>query len=127
MNIWTAIYRTAVVASFGLLAAVAALGIVPKWRAMQDYRRRKEDLERQLAIEEELTKLLRQKQERFRTDPRFVERIARDLGLARSNEVLYRVVRETAGDRATNRVGNSAMRPTPPASSTGSRLSPRPR
>ncbi len=127
MNIWTAIYRAAVVASFGLLATVAALGIVPKWRAMQDYRRRKEDLERQIAIEEELTKLLRQKQERFRTDPRFVERIARDLGLARSNEVLYRVVRETAGDRATNRVSNSAMRPTPPASSTGSRWSPRPR
>ncbi len=127
MSIWTAIYRLSVVAAFGLLAAVAAFGIVPKWRAMQDYRRRKEDLERQIAIEEELTKLLRQKQERFRTDPRFVERIARDLGLARSNEVLYRIVREPAGDRTTNRVGSSAARAAPSSSSAGSRQTPRSR
>ncbi|MCX7817696.1 MAG: septum formation initiator family protein [Kiritimatiellae bacterium] len=108
MSIWTVIYRAGVVAAFVLLAVVAALGIVPKWRAMQDYRRRKEDLERQIAIEEELTKLLRQKQERFRTDPRFVERIAHDLGLARSNEILYRIVREPGG-AATNRARSSTV------------------
>jgi len=116
VSIWTAIYRAAVVAAFGLLLAVAAIGIVPKWKAMQDYRKRKEDLEREIAIEEELTKLLRQKQERFRTDPRFVERIARDLGLARSNEILYRITREPMPVSATNqnRTGTSRAAPSSP-------------
>lgn len=118
MSIWTAIYRIAVIMAFGLLGVAAALGILPKWRSMQDYRRRKEDLERQIALEEELTKLLRQKQERFRTDPRFVERIARDLGLARSNEVLYRIVREPTSAAVTNQ----ARAPRSPASRDMSRV-----
>ncbi|MBP7275595.1 MAG: septum formation initiator family protein [Kiritimatiellae bacterium] len=77
------------------LLVLALVGIVLLFTPMvNNYRslRREEAewMERVQKTEEEL-KALKQKQEQFKTDPRFVEVIAHDLGLAKTNEVLIKL------------------------------------
>lgn len=90
MNTWIVIYRM----SWAVLIILGCIGasvfFVPKWKEYREYQRKHAEMSAQIELEEEMINLLRAKQERFRTDPRFVERVARDLGLARSNEVIFR-------------------------------------
>ncbi len=112
MNIWVAIYRMSWVLIIGMIVVALVKLWTPKWKEMQEYRRRQQELAREIALEEEMIQLLRRKQERFRTDPAFVERLAHDLGLARSNEILVRVITEPATAAPPIRAERAA--PTPP-------------
>ncbi len=108
MSVWTVIYRLSCLTIAGMLAVGVARLVWPKWREIQEYRRRRDELAREIALEEEMIRILRRKQERFRTDPAFVERLAHDLGLARSNEVLFRIVAEPPVSAAPARVQRSS-------------------
>jgi hypothetical protein len=90
VNLWNLIYRVAWIALGIVFLAGAGLAFVPKWEQYRDYRRRHEETLADIRLQEEMINLLKEKQDRFRTDPRFVERIGHDLGLARPGEVVFR-------------------------------------
>ncbi len=96
MSYWVVIYRVGWLALVVLGVVGASVVFVPKWNEYRDYQRRNSEMAREVALEDEMLKLLKGKQDRFRTDPRFLERIAHDLGLARSNEVLFRIHQDGA-------------------------------
>ena len=97
MNFWAVIYRFAWV-TLGVLLFIAILCMfMPQYRQYREYQRRADALQEQIRLEEEMLKTLKQKQERFRSDPRFVEQIAHEVGLARPNETIFRFV-EDEGD-----------------------------
>lgn len=93
MTVWSLIYRV----SAGILVALVCIGLVwlfyPKFRRMNDLSHRKDQLEQEIREQEELLRHLRTKQERLMSDPRFVEKIAREeLGWAKPGEVVFRFV-----------------------------------
>lgn len=90
MRLWNLLYRGAWIALAALIAAGAAGMIVPKWREYRAAQARKAEAEERVRLEEEMLGLLKERQERFARDPRFVQQLAHDLGMARPNEVLFR-------------------------------------
>ena len=126
MSYWVVIYRAGWIALAVLGIVGASVAFVPKWKEYREYQHRTSEMAREEALEQELINLLKAKQERFRTDPRFVVRIAHDLGLARSNEVIFRFQQEEPVLRpvATNPPPRTTPAPrptTPPARTTPTR------
>lgn len=72
-----------------MLVAGIMLMFVPKVHQMNKYQKTsshlQEEIERTVACEKEL----RQKQQRFQTDPAFVQKIAHEVGYAHKNEKIY--------------------------------------
>lgn len=77
------------------LLALALVGIVllfaPMVNNYRSLRREEAEWVERVRQKDEDLKSLKQKQEQFKTDPRFVEVIAHDLGLAKTNEVLIKI------------------------------------
>ena len=90
MSYWVTVYRSAWVALAVLALAGSTVLFTPKWKEYREYQRRQADAADKLRLEEEELKVLKMKEERFQRDPRFVEEIAHDLGLAKSNEVIFK-------------------------------------
>ena len=91
MNYWRTIYRFGV----GLLFALLMVGVVfiflPPSRAIREYHHRRIELMGENARLEAQVRELVEKQVRFRTEPAFVERTAREAGMIMSNEVIYKL------------------------------------
>jgi len=89
MNFWVLVYRFA----WALFIVLVLFGIIcvflPKSHTLRYYQKRR------LELEEENRQLagrvadLVERQSRFRADPAFVERTARDAGMIKSNEVTF--------------------------------------
>jgi len=90
MNLWVLLYRFAwiVVIVCCVIAVICAL--VPSAHTNQDLQARKRLLEENNARLESRIRQLDDKQQRFRTDPEFVERIAREQGMAKPGETIFR-------------------------------------
>ena len=100
MNIWVFIYRLAwtVLVIIGIAAVIACF--TPKVGQFQDLKKRAARSEQEYKIEEDVLQHLKKKQERLQTDPRFVEKIAREeLGLAKPGETVFKFM----DDSPTNR------------------------
>lgn len=98
MNYWTTLYRVAI----GLLAVVAVIVLVflflPKvdhFRRLQSKRieSRKQNEEKSADVQ-----ALILKQDKFRSDPEFVERTARGIGMVKPGETLFRFTNDPAAD-----------------------------
>lgn len=89
MNYWLTIYKVAWV----ILAALFLIGLacifMPKCNRERELHRKKIELEQQNRDLTERAEDLKIKQERFRSDPDFVERTARDAGMLKPDEVLF--------------------------------------
>ncbi len=98
MNIWLTIYRLAC-AALALIFVIATVAFfLPKVRQAQERMRRVAVIEEENRVKEEQTKRLRQQQERFVSDPKYVERVAREeLGKAKPGETIFRFI-----DKKTN-------------------------
>ena len=91
MTYWEWIYRTMWIA-LGVLAAIGILCLFgPRISRYEDFRQRETELREEIRMEEEIIKHLRLQQQRLQADPRFLERLAHEQGLARTNEVLFQV------------------------------------
>lgn len=100
MNIWVFIYRLAwtVLVILGIAAGVAFF--MPKVRQLRELDKRETRLEKEIDMEEEMLRHIKQKSDRLQTDPRFVEKIAREeLGLAKPGETVFKFM----DDAPTNR------------------------
>lgn len=88
MNIWLVAYRTGLVA----IALLLVIGLVsffsPQIRRYNELRRKEAALEEEIRQEQEILRHLQEQQQRLLTDPRFVEKVARE-------ELLYAYPGET--------------------------------
>ena len=95
MNIWNVIYRF----SWGVLAVLVLAGLVlvftPKTRKLAYLQRVKQQIEERNAAKAAQIKDLQIRQERFISDPEFVERTAREAGMVTADEVVYKFVDES--------------------------------
>jgi cell division protein FtsB len=98
MNVWLTIYRAATVI-FIVMVVVAVISLfLPKIRQNQERQRKVAVLEEDNRTREDGIKQLQRQQEQFLSDPKAVERVAReDLGKAKAGEMVYRFT-----DRKTN-------------------------
>lgn len=91
MDYWRVIYKLAWV----LLVIVIPVGIAsifaPRCNNLHTLQKQKEQLAESNRQIDERTRELQTRQERFIADPRFVERVAREAGMVRSNELVFRV------------------------------------
>jgi cell division protein FtsB len=90
MNFWVLIYRFAwlVVITSCVVAVVCVF--LPKTHNYQTLQKRKDGLEQGNALMESRGRQLQQNQKRFRSDPAFVERVAREQGMAMPGETIFR-------------------------------------
>jgi cell division protein FtsB len=99
MNVWLTVYRLACVAFAAILIVVIIALFLPKVRQVQDRTRRTAIIEEENRVKEEMTKQLRQQQERFTSDPKCVERVAREeLGKAKPGETIFRFSEKKTND-----------------------------
>ncbi len=80
-----------------LLITGSAFIFLPRYQEFTELQRREQILQGEIRQKEDTLRSLRIKQERFRNDADFVERIAHDIGMARPNEVIYRYPDEDSG------------------------------
>ncbi len=94
MNLWNLIYRL----SWGLLAILVLIGLAlvftPKARELARLQAIKTGLETSNAEKSEQIKELQIRQERFVSDPEYVEQTARESGLVMADEVVYKFTNE---------------------------------
>ncbi len=102
MNYWVVIYRVAWV----MLVILCVIGLtcifLPKCQQYRELQIRKGKLGQETAQIEAGIKGLQANEERLQTDRGFVERTARELGMVKPGETVYRVTRE-----ASNTIGGT--------------------
>ena len=86
----TIITRTALAAIFLLVLVGAGMAIVPKFSQLKGMTQQRDDLLRRIGHKNHEIKVLKDKQQRFQTDPEFVEHIARINGRAKPGELIFR-------------------------------------
>lgn len=89
MNTWQLIYRF----SWSLLAVLCIIGLIavftPRCRSLGRLRETKRTMEEENAKLVTDIKDLRIRQERFTTEPAYVERTAREIGMVKPGETVY--------------------------------------
>jgi cell division protein FtsB len=102
MNIWVMIYRFGWVAIGVLLVVLGISVFVPQIQHHQELRRKEAVLQEEIRMEEEILRHLKEQQDRLRSDPRFVEKVAREeFGYVRPGETVFKFVDQ---ERPTNRM-----------------------
>lgn len=96
MNYWLVIYRFA----WGVLGVLVTIGLVcifvPRCNKLRAMQRKRIELQTENRTLEAMTQELRIKQERFSTEPPFVERTAREIGMVKTNETVYKFTNDNS-------------------------------
>jgi cell division protein FtsB len=96
MNYWSMIYRFAMALLIVLLVVGVVFMFMPRWHAIREYGRRQVDLRSEIERLDAQTRDIADKQARFRTEPAFIERTAREAGMIKTNEIVYKLEDEPA-------------------------------
>jgi cell division protein FtsB len=102
MNLWVLIYRFAWLVVIAACAVAIVCVFLPKTHNYQTLQKRKEALEQGNALMEARERQLEQHQKRFRSDPAFVERVAREQGMAMPGETIFRFPATNAAPRGVS-------------------------
>lgn len=95
MNFWVMIYRAGWAALAVLVAIMLSAIFVPQIKQYHELRRKEAAIQDDLRLEEEILQHLKEQQEKLQTDPRFVEKVAREeLGFAKPGETVFKFVDE---------------------------------
>ena len=89
MNGWSTIYRSAWVVLFILFTIGLVCIFLPKCHHLRQLQERKAELQEENRETESMTRALQARQKRFNTDPTYVERVARETGMVKPNEVVF--------------------------------------
>lgn len=92
MSYWSTIYRFIRIASAVLVLIGMGFMFVPLIQQDREFQRRENELRDEIQHSEERIRELRLKQERFQSDPAFVERVAHEMGFAKPNETIFRFI-----------------------------------
>lgn len=90
MNFWVLVYRFAWMIVIASCVVAIVCVFLPKTHNYQTLQQRKEGLEQGNAQMESRVHQLQKKQKRFQSDPAFVERVAREQGMAMPGETIFR-------------------------------------
>jgi cell division protein FtsB len=91
MNVWMTIYRSATIIFVAMVIVAVVSLFLPKIRQNQERQRKLTVLEEENRTKEDMIKQLQSQQDRFMSDSRYVERVAREeLGKAKAGETIYR-------------------------------------
>jgi len=90
MNFWVLVYRFAWMIVIASCMVVLVCVFLPKFHNSQTLQKRKDALEQGNAVIEAKVRQLQQNQKRFRADSAFVERVAREHGMAMPGETIFR-------------------------------------
>ncbi len=78
----------------GLITLVTIF--LPRWRNLSELQSINLELKQENITTEEETRALKRKQERFLSDPRFVERTARESGMVKPDETVFKFTNKQA-------------------------------
>ena len=98
------IYKAAWITLVILFLVGIACMFWPQFEEYREYKRRESQLAREIQLEEEIIKTIKSWQERFPDDKRFVEQIAHEMGMAKTNEIIFTFIEESAQQPSTNTV-----------------------
>ena len=91
MNFWMTIYRSATIIFVAMVIVVIVSLFLPKIRQNQERQRKLTILEEENRAKEDMVRQLQSQQDKFLSDSRYVEQIAREeLGKAKAGETIYR-------------------------------------
>jgi len=95
--IWPFIQKCALIV-IAILAVVLAISkIAPAIKQYHDLQKVEAERSGEVRAEQETLDQLKKNEERLRTDPRFVERVAREeIGMAKPGEIVFKFVDEAA-------------------------------
>lgn len=99
MNPWVLIYRFAWMVVIASCVVAIVCVFLPKTHNYQTLQNRKNALEQSNAQMESRVRQLQSNQKKFRTDPAFVERVAREQGMAMPGETIFRFPQTNATSR----------------------------
>jgi cell division protein FtsB len=88
---WGVIHRIALVVLIVLLAIGAVFVFLPPSQSIRQYQRKRLALQAENERLTEQIQELTEQQARFRSDPAFVERTAREAGMIKTNEVIFKL------------------------------------
>lgn len=94
MNLWKFIYRMSAAVVVLVVVAVILRFFYPKWSEYRSAQAERARLQEEIRLNQELIRVYKLKQERFKNDPEFVERMAHEIGLAKDNEIIFRLQEE---------------------------------
>lgn len=94
MSTWNVISRIVWFALGTLVLIGMGFMFIPLIQLDQEYHRREEQLRHDIQTKQQAIRELQLKQERFESDPAFLERIAHEFGLAKPGETLFRFIDE---------------------------------
>ena len=97
MNYWVVIYRFAWLVLVVLIVIGLVCIFVPKFHQLDELQRTRAELRDDVQRTEERTRDLKIRQERFSSDPAYVERVAKEAGLIKPDEVVFKFTNDTAG------------------------------
>jgi hypothetical protein len=83
------ITKTAIVAAFGIVIAGGLFILPPKIQDMRSLEAQRNELKRKIDYKDKEIETLKLRQQRFSTDPEFVELIARQNKRIRANELIF--------------------------------------
>ncbi len=83
------ITKTAIVAAFGIVVAGGLFILPPKIQDMRSLEAQRNEIKRKIDYKEKEIETLKLRQQRFSTDPEFVELIARQNKRIRANELIF--------------------------------------
>ncbi len=95
MNFWVLLYRGAWII-LAILAVVLVISIyLPQYGELKEAERKQASIEADIRDQEEILQLLKMKQERLMSDPRFLEKIVREeFGMAKEGESVIKFIED---------------------------------
>jgi cell division protein FtsB len=121
MSFWVLIYRIAWIAVAILIVVGIVFMFLPQIEQSRELQRKEAQLQEEIRLEEELLQHLKRQQDRLRSDPRFIEKIAREeLGLAKPGETVFKFVDEEPPPAPSKK---TSTRPASPPKSRGTNTS----
>jgi cell division protein FtsB len=100
MNFWVVLYRIAWIVVIVALTIGIVCVFLPKCYSYQELKKRRQALEESNVRTEARIRGLERRQERFRTDPEYVERVAREQGMVKPGETVFRFAGTNAQSRS---------------------------
>ncbi|VGO15992.1 hypothetical protein PDESU_04581 [Pontiella desulfatans] len=92
---WNLINRIVLVAIVIMAGVGVVLAFTPKVKQLQEYQSRHDVLQQRIDETEAYELELKEKQRRFSVDPEFVEKVAHEVGYARTNETIFHFPEES--------------------------------
>ena len=92
---WNLINRMVLLAISVMAGVGIVLAFTPKIRQIRVYQDTRDQLQQRIDVTLAAERDLKEKQHRFQSDPRFVERVAHEVGYARKDEMIYHFTEET--------------------------------